>query len=314
MQTPARPVRARRRAGFRRFALWAFGALFSFVLSVAAWNFVTGLFAAQSGSGLGRLGALLAAAILSALLLALREVGGLLRLGRLDHLRDRAAAARAAGDLARRARCWRRSGGFTPAAPICPGARARLEERQGEVLDADALLGLAETELLAPLDQTVPARDRGGGAAGGHGHRLCAAGAGRCGDGAVGQPADDPPDRRDLWRPLGQFRQPGGCCAGCFGHLAATGAIALADDLIGSVAGGGLLSKLSRRFGEGVVNGALTARVGLAAMEVCRPMPFHAAARPKVTNLISRALAGLFGPRGAAPQGDDGAGSASEKS
>ena len=63
----------------------------------------------------------------------------------------------------------------------------------------------------------------------------------------------------------------------------------------GSVAGGGLLSKLSRRFGEGVVNGALTARVGVAAMEVCRPMPFAALERPSVTGLVKRALTGFFG-------------------
>jgi putative membrane protein len=69
--------------------------------------------------------------------------------------------------------------------------------------------------------------------------------------------------------------------------------VALTDDLIGSLAGGGVLSKISRRFGEGVVNGALTARVGLAAMEVCRPMPFAALPRPGVTQTVSRALAGL---------------------
>ena len=63
----------------------------------------------------------------------------------------------------------------------------------------------------------------------------------------------------------------------------------------GSVAGGGVLSKVSRRFGEGVVNGALTARVGVAAIEVCRPLPFHAAKRPSVTALVRRALTGLFG-------------------
>ena len=46
-------------------------------------------------------------------------------------------------------------------------------------------------------------------------------------------------------------------------HLVATGAVAVGDDLIGSIGGGHLLSKLSRRFGEGLVNGALTARVGV---------------------------------------------------
>ena len=71
--------------------------------------------------------------------------------------------------------------------------------------------------------------------------------------------------------------------------------MALGDDLISSVLGGGAVSKLSRRFGEGVVNGALTARVGIAAMEVCRPMPFVALPRPRVTSLIKRALTGLFG-------------------
>ena len=78
-------------------------------------------------------------------------------------------------------------------------------------------------------------------------------------------------------------------------HLVATGAVAVGDDLIQSVAGGGLLSKLSRRFGEGVVNGALTARVGVAAMELARPMPFSALPRPGTSATTSRALAGLFG-------------------
>jgi putative membrane protein len=44
-----------------------------------------------------------------------------------------------------------------------------------------------------------------------------------------------------------------------------------------------------------VVNGALTARVGVAALEVCRPLPFVAAQRPSVTGLVRRALTGLFG-------------------
>jgi len=75
----------------------------------------------------------------------------------------------------------------------------------------------------------------------------------------------------------------------------ATGAVAVGDDLISSVAGGGILSKVSRRFGEGVVNGALTARVGVAAIEVCRPLPFKATKKPSVSGLVSRALSGLFG-------------------
>jgi putative membrane protein len=83
-------------------------------------------------------------------------------------------------------------------------------------------------------------------------------------------------------------------------HLVATGAVAVGDDLVGSVAGGGLVAKLSRRFGEGIVNGALTARVGVAAMEVCRPLPFSAQSPPRVTGVVQRALTGLFGSSDAA--------------
>ena len=83
-------------------------------------------------------------------------------------------------------------------------------------------------------------------------------------------------------------------------HLVATGAVAAGDDLIHTVAGGGILAKVSRRFGEGVVNGALTARVGIAAMEVCRPLPFIRQPRPRVGNLIARGLKGLFGDDDAA--------------
>ena len=77
-------------------------------------------------------------------------------------------------------------------------------------------------------------------------------------------------------------------------HLVATGAVAVGDDLLGSVGGGHILGKISRRFGEGLVNGALTARVGVAAMEVCRPVPFSEGKRPRVSALIGRALTGLF--------------------
>jgi len=66
-------------------------------------------------------------------------------------------------------------------------------------------------------------------------------------------------------------------------HVIATGAVAIGDDLIGSVAGGSVLTKFSRKFSEGVINGALTARLGVAAMQLCRPFAFQAGASPSVT-------------------------------
>jgi putative membrane protein len=70
--------------------------------------------------------------------------------------------------------------------------------------------------------------------------------------------------------------------------------VAVGDDLLEPVLGGSVLSKLSRRFGEGLVNGALSARVGVAAMEVCRPLPFSERHKPSVRTMIKRALQGLF--------------------
>jgi len=77
-------------------------------------------------------------------------------------------------------------------------------------------------------------------------------------------------------------------------HLMATGALAVGDDWLGSVFGGSLLSRLSRRFGEGMVNAALTARVGRAAIDVCRPLPFNMQERPKISVVLRRALTGIF--------------------
>ena len=73
-------------------------------------------------------------------------------------------------------------------------------------------------------------------------------------------------------------------------HLVATGAVAVGEDMLEPVLGGGVLAKLSRRFGEGALNGALTARVGVAAMEICRPLPFAARPRPSASSIVMGAL------------------------
>ena len=77
-------------------------------------------------------------------------------------------------------------------------------------------------------------------------------------------------------------------------HLVATGAVAVGDDMLEPFLGGSILGKLSRRFGEGLVNGALTARVGVAAIEVCRPLPFQVGERPTAAQIVRGALGGLF--------------------
>lgn len=70
-----------------------------------------------------------------------------------------------------------------------------------------------------------------------------------------------------------------------FGHLIVTGGMAAGDALVQQVLGQGLAARLSAKLGEGVLNGLLTARVGLAAMVICRPLPFVEARQPTLTDV-----------------------------
>ena len=56
--------------------------------------------------------------------------------------------------------------------------------------------------------------------------------------------------------------------------------------------GHGVAAKFSARLGEGVLNGLLTARLGLAAMDVTRPLPFSALPRPSLNDLAGSLFEG----------------------
>ena len=289
MQLAAR-IRAPR-SKLARFALWAFGAFFTFALSVAAYDFVTGLFARNALLGWVA-GVLLVLALLAAVLLAGREWSAYLRLMRLDHLRSDAITARQTADLKSARRTVASLVSLYAARPDTAWGRARLAEREAEVLDADALLSLAEAELLPPLDARARAEVE---AAARQVAMVTALVPLALADVATALVANLRMIRRiaEIYGGRSGALGSWGLLRRVFASLLAAGALALTDDLIGSVAGGGVLSKLSRRFGEGVVNGALTARVGLAAIDLCRPMPFVAVERPSTSGTVSRALAGL---------------------
>ncbi|MET0706045.1 MAG: TIGR01620 family protein, partial [Tardiphaga sp.] len=73
-------------------------------------------------------------------------------------------------------------------------------------------------------------------------------------------------------------------------HLAITGGMAASDSMIQQMLGHGIAAKLSQRLGEGVLNGLLTARLGLAAIDVTRPLPFTALPRPALADLAKDLL------------------------
>lgn len=68
-------------------------------------------------------------------------------------------------------------------------------------------------------------------------------------------------------------------------HLAITGGMAVGDSLVQQALGHGLAAKLSARLGEGVLNGLMSARIGLSAMALCRPMPFLGLKQPGISDV-----------------------------
>lgn len=291
MQIAAR-IAARPSSRVGRFFWTVAGILFGFVVSVASWRFVEGLFA--SNPALGWVATVLFVLFaIAALTVAGREVAAFSRLGRLDAVQREVNEALLADDLTRARAVSGKLASLYAGRPELAWGHQRFTERAPEQIDTQTLLTLAETEFMTPLDAAA---------------RLEVEAAVRT---VATVTALVPLALADviaaMTANLRMIRRIGEIYGGRSGtlgsirlaktvmtHLVATGAVAAGDDLIETVTGGHIFAKLSRRFGEGVVNGALTARVGVAAMEVCRPMPFRSLERPRVTRLTGRALAGVF--------------------
>ena len=73
-------------------------------------------------------------------------------------------------------------------------------------------------------------------------------------------------------------------------HLLVTGGLAAGDAVLQQIVGQGLAARLSAKLGEGVLNGLMTARFGLAALSVSRPLPFVEAKAPTLGDVASGLL------------------------
>jgi len=282
----------RRPSALARWFWRLFTALFTFVISFAAYDFILRLI--ERNAILGYVALALTGAFVAVLAaIALKELAAFARLKRIDTLHKAAAEAATRGDLHGAKAVTDRLLTLYAHRPEINWGKDRFNERKGEVFDADGLLGLAEVELLAPLDAAA--------------RREVEAAARQVATVTALVPlalADVFAALTSNLRMIRRIAEIYGGRSGTLGswrvtksvltHLVATGAVAVGDDLIGTMAGGGVLSKVSRRFGEGVVNGALTARVGVAAIEVCRPLPFTKGTKPSVSGTVKRALTGLF--------------------
>jgi putative membrane protein len=228
---------------------------------------------------------LLAVAGLTGAVIVLREIVGLLRLRRLARLkRDAETALRTKDRALERKTVASLTAQFRGRRDLA-WALQRLGEHTGDVRDAGELLRLADREVLAPIDAAA--------------RRLVIRSAKRVSVVTAMSPM--------VWvamlyvvvenlRMLSGLAtlyggRPGGLGAlrlarMVVGHIIATGGLAMTDDLLGQFLGQDLVRRLSRRLGEGVFNGTLTARVGTAAIEVTRPLPFLDAEPVRLRDLV----------------------------
>jgi putative membrane protein len=240
--------------------------------------------------GLGYLGAVLAALAVVALTVVIgRETVGLLRLATVERLHARASEILINDDRTAGRAVVRELLSFERSTPHLARARADLETHLTEIIDGADLIRLAERELMAPLD--VQAR------------RMVSAAAKRVSLVTAVSPRAAVDLLFVLYTALSLMRRLArlyGSRPGTLGmirvfrmvlsHLALTGGMAAGDSLISQMLGHGVAARVSARLGEGVLNGLLTARLGLAAIEVTRPLPFAALPPPALNDLAGELL------------------------
>lgn len=282
------PVPARR--GFKWGTLFwsATGGLVLLGAGLGISRLIEDLFARSASLGYLGLG-FAAAAGLALTVVTGREMFGLMRLAAIEKLHARAQAVLVSDDRAESRAVVSDLLGLAHQNPHLARARAALTEHAGDIIDGADMIRLAERELMTPLDQEA--------------RRIVSSAAQRVSVVTAVSP-------RALFdvlfvfvaalRMIRQLARLYGGRPGALGmlsllrhviaHLAITGGMAAGDTLLQQMLGHGIAAKLSQRLGEGVLNGLLTARLGLAAIDVTRPLPFTALPRPALTDLAGDLL------------------------
>jgi putative membrane protein len=279
---PEPAERPPRRPWLRLF-FGAGAALLIALLGLEAYDLLAGLFERSPllGGGFALLIALVAAGALGALG---RELVDLRRLDRAEELRavgERLLRSEVHGQadayLARLEQLYR--GRADLAEPI-----ARFRRQASDALNDGEQLRLFAGTVLAPLDR--------------QGRRLVVRGARDIGALTALSPLGILDGLIVLWRTLTMLRaiarlygvRPGFAASirllrRTLAHVLAAGVGELLSDAAVEAAGASLLSVLSARAGQGAMHGLLAARLGLAALQICRPLPFVEGELPSMKQL-----------------------------
>jgi len=233
--------------------------------------------------------ALAAIAVVALAVIVGREILGLSRLATIETLHARATAALISDERDEAQTIVGELLAIAKDNPHLARGRRMVSDHLGDIIDGADLIRIAERELLSPLDQEA--------------RRLISQAAQR----VSVVTAISPRAVFDIAfvlvssvRLVRQLARLYGGRPGALGmiklfrhviaHLALTGGMAASDSLVQQLLGHGIAAKLSTRLGEGVVNGLLTARLGLAAVDVTRPLPFAALPRPALADLVGELI------------------------
>jgi putative membrane protein len=266
----------------------AVGGLVLLATGLSVTQLIEDLFARSEGLGLLGLALALVATLAFAVVVA-REALGLARLAAIEKLHSRAIAVLLSDDRSESRAIVQDLLKLEHQNPHLARARAALQIHADDIIDGADMIRLAERELMTPLDQEA--------------RRLVSTAAQRVSI----VTAVSPRALVDVLfvfaaslRLIRQLARLYGGRPGALGmialmrhviaHVAITGGMAASDSLIQQVLGHGLAAKLSQRLGEGMLNGLLTARLGLAAIDVTRPLPFTALPRPALGDLAKDLL------------------------
>ena len=282
------PVARRRRAPWLAMLMSALGGLVTLAIGLGVERLIADLFAVAPWLGWLALGLAVLAAIALAGIVG-RELGGVLRERKIERLRAAAADALAVRDH-QAAKAVASEVIALYAARLEGGAaRERVRALGDEIIDADDRLAIVERELIAPLDAQAK--------------RAIADAAKQVSVVTAISPRAIVDVAFVVFAAVRVLRRvariyggrPGALgflrlARAAFSHLAITGGVAVGDSLLQQVLGLGLAARVSAKLGEGVLNGLLTARFGLAALSVCRPLPFVREAPPRIGDVAGELL------------------------